>query len=465
MSTSADVDTAPCTGRLFFGSHDDRCVGCTSSVDFGSLLDEDVVHVVIVLGDDLHTCLNVQCCSGFYCIGTAQVVSVAGSQRDVVGDAALQGAFVGQYVVAFAPVLGPSGSPGTCGNDVFVRGVGVGLIGFVAVGLEFGIGIDALFAGQDAADAYVAHARCSVGQSVLGLSTFYINGVLFAIDFGILDGHLSTAAQVYTFTGCTVTYKDEVLQRRMSYGSGAVVVFVVVGFDQTVAGIAQCFFGFLNGDEVGSRTVPAFGPVERVVATAGDNHVADVDRSAEELETVVRSLVSLAVVNRCSATHAVEADTVGFVLLVESIAGVFQTYVLQNTRVVFVVVATVFGTADFRASLAAFGIGVGASADVDTAPGTRFFFFGSHDDGSRCRTFGVDFGSLLYQDVVYIVIVNGYNLYTRFDVQGSAFFYGVGTAQLVGVARFQGYVFGDCTAQRSAVGYSAVVVCCFVIAA
>ena len=61
-------------------------------------------------------------------------------------------------------------------------------------------------------------------------------------------------------------------------------------------------------------------------------------------------------------------------LFIEGKAGVFQTNVLQRARVVGIIVAAVNGATYFRTSLAAFGIGVGASADVDAphAPGSSF---------------------------------------------------------------------------------------------
>ncbi len=145
----------------------------------------------------------------------------------------------------------------------------------------------------------------------------------------------------------------------------------------------------------------------------------------------------MAVVHDGTVAYAVERDTVGFVLFIEGKAGVFQTNVLQRARVVGIIVAAVNGTAYFRTSLAAFGIGVGASADVDASPCARLFFFAGHYDGFVRRAYGVDFTALLHEDVVCDVIVNGDNLHAFFYVERATFFYDVFAAQLVGVSGFR----------------------------
>ena len=253
----------------------------------------------------------------------------------------------------------------------------------------------------------------------------------------------------------------------MCNGACLVIVFVVVSFNQAVAVIAQCFLVFLISYQVSGCSVPSFCPVERVVATADDYHVADINRTTEELKAIVRTFVSYTVVYRCTVAHAIEADAIGFVFFVEGITCVLQTNVLQYARVVFVIVATVFSATDFRATLTTFSIGVCTSADVDTTPCAVFFLFGSHHDGRVGCTFGIDFGSLLHEDVVHVVIIDSFNRYTRFDVQRSTFLYGICTAQFISIARFQRNVFRNRTAQRCTVGNSVVIttiVCCVVVA-
>ena len=237
----------------------------------------------------------------------------------------------------------------------------------------------------------------------------------------------------------------------MGYRGGCIVVFVVVGFDKAVAVVAQGFFGFLVGHEVGGGTVPAFSPVEGVVAATYGYQIADVDRAAEEFKAVIGTFVGLAVLYGGAIAYTVESDTVGFVLTVEGIAAVFHTHVFQRARIVGIVVAAINGTADFGTSFTSFGIGVCLAADVDTAPGTRFFLFAGHDDRSVGGTDGIDFTALFHEDVVHDVVVDGDNFHTGFDVQCGTVLYDVFAAQFVGAAGGQRYVGGNGTFQGRAV--------------
>ena len=167
-----------------------------------------------------------------------------------------------------------------------------------------------------------------------------------------------------------------------------------------------------------------------------------IDRTAEELEAVVRAHVGLQVLDLGAVAHAVERHAVGLVLLVEGEARVLEADVAQHARIVGIVRASVGGVADLG-EYARTGIRVGAAADVDTAPGTRFFLFAGHDDRSVCRTHGIDFGTLLYQDIIHYIVVDGYNLYACLDVQCGACFDDVLAAQFVRGARFQGYIRGN----------------------
>ena len=93
------------------------------------------------------------------------------------------------------------------------------------------------------------------------------------------------------------------------------------------------------------------------------------------------------------------------------------------------------------------------SADMNAAPCSGFLFFAGHDDRFVGRAYSIDFGTLLHQDIVYDIVIDRYNLYSFFDVQCGACLYNVFTAQFIGVAGFQGYVFGYCTFQGTAVFY------------
>lgn len=169
-------------------------------------------------------------------------------------------------------------------------------------------------------------------------------------------------------------------------------------------------------------SVPAFSPVEGVIAATGRYAVFYVNGSAEELETVIRTLVSLAIFYCGAVAYAIEGETIGFVFLIESVSAVFDTHVAQCAGVVGIVVTPVNGTAYFRAACAAGYISVCISADVDTTPGSGFFLFGGHYDGVFGSTLRIDLGTLFYEDVVYDVIVFGDDGYTRFYFQCGAIF-------------------------------------------
>ena len=155
--------------------------------------------------------------------------------------------------------------------------------------------------------------------------------------------------------------------------------------------------------------VPAFGPVERVVATVGRYQILHIDGTTEPFETIIGTHVCLAILYRCPVSYTVEGDTVGFVLFVEGKSGVLYTNIPQCTGIVGVIIATIGCAAYFRATRSAFGIGVCVSADVDTAPCAWFFLFGSHHDRVAGSALCIYLGSLFYEDVVYHIVMFGNN--------------------------------------------------------
>jgi len=56
-----------------------------------------------------------------------------------------------------------------------------------------------------------------------------------AAYFGIVYIGLSAAAQTDALFAFAVTCEDEVFEYRMRYGSGCIVVFIIVRFDEAVA--------------------------------------------------------------------------------------------------------------------------------------------------------------------------------------------------------------------------------------
>ena len=165
-----------------------------------------------------------------------------------------------------------------------------------------------------------------------------------------------------------------------------------------------------------------------------------IDRAAEELEAVVRTHVGLQVLDLGAVAHAVERHAVGLVLLVEGEARVLEADVAQHARIVGIVRASVGGVADLG-EYARTGIRVGAAADVDTAPGAGLLQLAGHHDRRRGRTFGVNFGILLDEDVVHLAVIDSHDLdalgnverRTGLDMQAATQFVG-GSLEQVGIA-------------------------------
>ena len=174
-----------------------------------------------------------------------------------------------------------------------------------------------------------------------------------------------------------------------------------------------------------------------------------IDRTAEELEAVVRAHVGLQVLDLGAVAHAVERHAVGLVLLVEGEARVLEADVAQHARIVGIVRASVGGVADLG-EYARTGIRVGAAADVDTAPGARLLQLAGHHDRRRGRAFGVDFGILLDEDVVHLAVIDSHDLDTLGDVKRSSGLNVQAAAQLVGGTLEQVGVADDIALERRA---------------
>ncbi len=159
------------------------------------------------------------------------------------------------------------------------------------------MGVDAFFAAQLGGEGDVGQLGSAVLQGVFGKGGFHGQGLAFAADLGVVYFHFRAGTQTDALLAAAVADEDEVLQYGVGNGSGGVVAAVVVALHQAVAVVAQCGFGFLVSHEVGAFAVPAFGPVEGVVATAYGYEVAHVYRAAEELKAIVGTFVGLAVVH------------------------------------------------------------------------------------------------------------------------------------------------------------------------
>ena len=107
-----------------------------------------------------------------------------------------------------------------------------------------------------------------------------------------------------------------------------VVAAAVVELETLVAGRTLA-----DQHELGAAA-PAIGVVHGVVVIAGQHQVTQIDRTAEHLDTVVRVVVDLDVVDLGAGTDALEGDTVQLVLIVHLEAGEADLDVIQDAGVV-----------------------------------------------------------------------------------------------------------------------------------
>ena len=89
------------------------------------------------------------------------------------------------------------------------------------------------------------------------------------------------------------------------------------------------------------------------------------------------------------------------------------------------------------------GVDGGLAADVEAAPCTGFLTGGGHHDGSACGTAGVNHCALLYEDVVYLVVILGYDGHTGLDGQSGAGLYVKASGEGVCLTLFEDAVLGD----------------------
>ena len=109
VGLAADMDAAPSSRLFLFRSHDNGGGGGTDGIDFTALFHEDVVHDVVVDGDNFHTGFDVQCGTVLYDVFAAQFVGAAGGQRYVGGNGTFQGRavfdFIAVSIVAVAAIV------------------------------------------------------------------------------------------------------------------------------------------------------------------------------------------------------------------------------------------------------------------------------------------------------------------------------------------------------------------------
>ena len=105
---------------------------------------------------------------------------------------------------------------------------------------------------------------------------------------------------------------------------------------------------------------------------------------------------------------------------IKLIAGIFQTHILENTGIVILHIASVYGIADFRSQrLTGSGrfVGMSLSADMQTAPCSAFLAFsGKNNRRISCST-GIYLRSLLNKYIIDFTIVGCSHSDSRFNGQ------------------------------------------------
>ena len=143
--------------------------------------------------------------------------------------------------------------------------------------------------------------------------------------------------------------------------------------------------------------------VEVVIPTTISDEVLAVDRATKPLEGVVVAIADLHVVNRRSCTHRTERKTVDLLVLLEGIASKLDADILQHTRVVVGVGATMLRTRTSLYLLGEHAIVVGSLATDDhTTPVARTTAARSllrgEDDRFCGRTLGNEFATGLHDN-------------------------------------------------------------------
>ena len=113
-----------------------------------------------------------------------------------------------------------------------------------------------------------------------------------------------------------------------------VVVTVVVEFEALVTRRA-----LVNQDVLGT-TAPAIGVIHGVIVVAGQNDVAQINRTTEHFNTVIGVVVDLDEVDVRAGTHTLECDTVQLVARVQTEASETNLNVAQLTGAIGRLIAT-----------------------------------------------------------------------------------------------------------------------------
>ena len=223
----------------------------------------------------------------------------------------------GGYQSTFTPA---SFNPVASGDGVVQRGDAQARVHAVAFASQEVVGgEDAFIAYEVSTDGDVGQRGGAVQQGVLGRYGLYRQGHALAADAGIVHRHLGAFTQTDATAIGTVAHEQQVAQVGVSHRFGEIIVTIVVGLDQAVAGITQRTFCFLVSHQVRAPCRSILLSSRRVVAAAHYDHVAHVDRAAEEFKAVVRTPCKPGSGLRRAVAHAIEGDAVGLMFFVEGI--------------------------------------------------------------------------------------------------------------------------------------------------
>lgn len=245
-------------------------------------------------------------------------------------------------------------------------------------------------------------------------------------------------------------------------GGGVEVVDIVVRFDAAVSevGVLECY------KELSCAT-PSKVVVKAVIASARDEDVFEIDRTAEEFDAIVFVSVDLDVFDGGSRADGVKGDAVEFVVGADKPPCEFDTDIAQDAAAVVVVAAAVPARTTFSETLAGSEWTVGntvveggVSVEDEATPvawlALSLGFGGSEDNGFFACAFGKDLavasddqdaGGLLFADDGGSGIdaqVGGFDVITDvdesaqdpFDIGGEADIFGVGSCEDAGSGFF-----------------------------
>src|SRR5690606_6307975 len=192
-------------------------------------------------------------------------------------------------------------------------------------------------------DRAVLHCERSIGNVSITFAA-YTHALRETGDERVPDLPFGAVAQAHAVVRRAIVRTDQgdVADAWIAKRGIVEVRFQIVGLDPIVPGGRI----LLHHPEL-SFPAPAMRPIEAVVAVAGGDRPFQVGRAAEELETIIASLVGLQMLQYGLAAHTIEAESVQFIVRPQDLSGVLHTHVLQRSGVIVVVRSAVYTCSAF----------------------------------------------------------------------------------------------------------------------